>query len=117
MSGAKPPDAASEMQPTTCTEAEPFALRVTDDSMAPEFREGCVILVDPTGRATDGAFVLAEVDERYVFRRLRETAAGVALEPINPAYPRIQLSRGMAAVKGVIVQRAGTRRREHKRYD
>ena len=54
--------------PATCVEAEPFALRVTDDSMEPEFAAGCVIVVDPTGRVRDGAFVVAECAGELVFR-------------------------------------------------
>ena len=54
-----PPDRA-RLEPATCTEAEPFALRVQDDSMQPEFRTGCIIVIDPTGRATDGSYVLAD---------------------------------------------------------
>ena len=53
-----PPAAAGAAPPTTCIEAEPFALRVTDDSMEPEFATGCVIIVDPTGVAKDGACLL-----------------------------------------------------------
>lgn len=30
-----------------CSEREPFALRVEGESMAPEFEDGCVIIVDP----------------------------------------------------------------------
>lgn len=47
------------LEPSTCVEAETFALRVLDDTMQPEFRKGCIILIDPTGRATDGSYVLA----------------------------------------------------------
>lgn len=105
------------MESRTCIEAEPFALRVEDDSMAPEFFPGCVIIVDPTGRATDGAFVLAEHEGGYVFRRLSIDGAEIELEPLNADYPVIRPPTGLAAVRGVIVQRAGTRRRHHKRYD
>lgn len=104
------------MENRTCIEAEPFALRVIDDSMAPEFFQGCVVIVDPTGRATDGAFVLAEVADGCLFRRLRVDGDDVRLEALNPSYPPIRPEAGIASVKGVIVQRAGARRRDHKRY-
>lgn len=104
------------MESPTCIEAEAYALRVTDDSMAPEFFEGCVIIVDPTGVARDGAFVLADHDGGWILRRLRIEGSAVRLEPLNPAYPMIEPADGMRAVKGVVVQRAGTRRRQHKRY-
>ena len=129
--GSPPAGAAP---PTTCIEAEPFALRVIDDSMAPEFAPGCIIIIDPTGLATDGAFVLAEVDGEYIFRQLRRTEEGDRLVALNDSYPAIPLAGAPAiprsgtaerprrrsppaSVRGVVVQRAGARRRCHKRYD
>ncbi|MGI9334876.1 MAG: LexA family protein [Gammaproteobacteria bacterium] len=109
--------ATPSTQPSTCVEAEPFALRVTDDSMEPEFANGCIIIVDPTGHARDGAYVLAEIGGEYLFRTLRIDEDGQRLEPLNPDYDATPLSEGLAAVRGVIVQRAGARRRYHKRYD
>ena len=103
--------------PSTCTEAEPFALRVTDGSMEPEFWEGCIIIVDPTGRARDGAFVLAEIDGQYIFRRLRVLDAGLRLEALCSGYESVALSSGYEQLRGVIVQRAGARRHDHKHYD
>lgn len=128
----------------TCTDAETFALRVLDDSMEPEFRRGCIVIIDPTGRATDGSFVLARVapdslshneasspgseltnpdTQGYVFRQLkRGPEPGVASEgdwhltPLNEAYSSETLAIELDAVVGVIVQRAGTRRRYHKHY-
>ena len=109
--------AAGAAPPTTCIEAEPFALRVTDDSMEPEFADGCIIIVDPTGVAKHGAFVLAEMDGAYIFRRLERTDEGDSLVALNAGYPPVALTAGLASVRGVVVQRAGARRRYHKRYD
>ena len=123
------------IESATCTEAESFVLRVLDDSMEPEFRRGCIIVIDPTGRATDGSFVLARqasssVDDPagaeqedkavdgYVFRQLRHDAQdGWSLRPLNEKYHTATEAVSMDAIVGVIVQRAGTRRRYHKRYD
>ena len=117
MSDPTTPPPADAAPPTTCIEAEPFALRVVDDSMEPEFAAGCVIIIDPTGVARDGAFVLAEVDSGYIFRMLRRTDAGDRLVALNGDYPPVTLAAGLASVRGVVVQRAGARRRYHKRYD
>ena len=111
-----PSAAASAAPPTTCIEAEPFALRVTDASMEPEFAAGCIIIVDPTGVAKDGAFVLAEVDGAYIFRRLERTDEGDRLVALNDGYPPVALAAGLVPVRGVVVQRAGARRSYHKRY-
>ena len=112
-----PSAAAGAAPPTTCIEAEPFALRVTDASMEPEFAAGCIIIVDPTGVAKDGAFVLAEIDGEYIFRRLERTGEGDRLVALNDGYPPVALAAGLESVRGVVVQRAGARRRYHKRYD
>ena len=112
-----PHDAAGAAPPTTCIEAEPFALRVTDDSMEPEFAAGCIIIVDPTGIAKDGAFVLAEVGDTYIFRRLERSEEGDRLVALGAGYPPVALTAGLASVRGVVVQRAGARRKYHKRYD
>ena len=112
-----PPAAAGAAPPTTCIEAEPFALRVTDASMEPEFAAGCIIIVDPTGVAKDGAFVLAEINGEYIFRRLERTGEGDRLVALNDGYPPVALAAGLESVRGVVVQRAGARRRYHKRYD
>ena len=97
-------------------EAEPFALQVLDDSMEPEFAKGCIVIIDPTGVARDGAFVVAELDGALALRQLSETGDGLRLLALNPGYQSERLSGGVAALKGVVVQRAGRRRREHKRY-
>ena len=111
------PPTAGAAPPTTCIEAEPFALRVIDDSMEPEFTAGCIIIIDPTGVAKDGAFVLAEIEGEYIFRELRRTDGGDRLVALNDDYPSVTLAAGLASVRGVVVQRAGARRRYHKRYD
>jgi len=113
------------VEPATCTEAEPFALRVQDDSMQPEFRTGCIIVIDPTGRATDGSYVLADdgtntddETEGLVFRQLRRNDQGEwILRALNDRYPDIQTLENLSNIIGVIVQRAGVRRSYHKRYD
>lgn len=100
-----------------CAEAEPFALQVTDDSMQPEFAQGCVIIIDPTGIVRDGAYVFA-VDNRdeYIFRQLRITDGKYQLIALNANYPPLEIS-GMERIEGVITQRAGKRRSYHKWYD
>ena len=99
-----------------CSSAEPFALMVLGDSMEPEFVEGEVILIEPEGLATDGSFVLAQLNDEWIFRQLVRHGAGWRLQALNPAYPAAGIA-GLDAVKGVIIQksRPGTRRAT-KRY-
>ena len=98
-----------------CGSAEPFVLRVLGDSMEPEFADGSLIVIDPAGVVSDGAYVFAEVGGEYIFRRLRMQGSQLLLQALNPGYPTLELP-ALNAVKGVIVQRASTRRREHKHY-
>jgi SOS-response transcriptional repressor LexA len=99
-----------------CGEAESFALMVLGDSMAPEFVEGDVIIIEPEGVATDGAFVLAQLDGEWIFRQLVRTAAAWQLKALNPAYATATID-DLAPVKGVIIQKSKPgRRRAVKRY-
>jgi SOS-response transcriptional repressor LexA len=99
-----------------CSSGESFALMVLGDSMEPDFVEGDVIVIEPEGLATDGSFVLARLAGEWIFRQLDRQGAGWRLQALNPAYPPVDIS-GLAAVKGVIIQKSKPgRRRASKRY-
>lgn len=99
-----------------CSSAEPFALMVLGDSMEPEFLEGEIILIEPEGLATDGSFVLAQLDGEWIFRQLARQGDGWRLQALNPAYPGADIA-GLDAVKGVIIQKSKPgNRRATKRY-
>jgi SOS-response transcriptional repressor LexA len=57
------------MQENSCG-GEPFALRVIGDTMAPEFMDGAIIVIDPSGVVKDGSYVLARHNDEYIFRQL-----------------------------------------------
>lgn len=99
-----------------CSGDEAFALMVLGDSMLPEFAEGEIIIIEPQGLARDGAFVLAYCNDEWIFRQLLRAGEAWRLVPQNSAYPEITLP-DLAAVKGVIVQKAKPgRRRALKHY-
>lgn len=101
---------------TACTGSEVFALRVLGTSMEPEFREGEIILIEPEGRLQDGSFVLAQHAGEWIFRQLCRQGQAWVLHALNPAFPDRPLP-DLAAVRGVIVQKAlPGRRRASKRY-
>lgn len=100
-----------------CVQGEPFALRVLDDSMAPEFPAGCIVVVDPTGVACDGAFVVAVHADALLLRRLVLDGGRPLLRALASDVPDLEPAGGLAALCGVVVQRAGRRRGQHKRYD
>jgi DNA polymerase V len=110
------PVPAADAELSGCAELEPFALRVLGDSMAPEFLDGQVIVLDPGLAATHGAFVVAEVDGETVFRQFWMDAGRATLRALNDSGPVIVLSRGHR-ILGVVTQRAGKRRADRKRYD
>lgn len=102
-----------------CSGAEVFALRVLGQDMAPEFNHGEIIIVEPGGALKDGAFVLAQTDEGWTFRQLRRDGNGWLLRALNPApgVPADRTLADLAAVRGVIIQKAVPgRRRLSKSY-
>jgi SOS-response transcriptional repressor LexA len=99
-----------------CGAAEPFALMVLGDSMVPEFSEGEVIVVEPEGLATDGAFVVAQVDGDWMLRRLICDAGAWRLAALNAAYPSLPIA-DLSPVRGIVIQKGWPgRRRSIKRY-
>ena len=99
-----------------CSGAEPFALRVIGDSMAPEFEDGDVIVVEPEGHATDGSFVIARHADEWVFRQLLRDVDGWRLHALDPAYDDVRLP-DLGSVRGVVIQKSRPgRRRAGKRY-
>ncbi len=98
-----------------CAAAEPFALQVLGNSMAPEFCEGCVVIVDPGAPVTHGVFVVAEHGDGVILRQLMIEENQWSLNALKTGYPRIRIA-GPGVIRGVVTQRAGRRRRERKNY-
>ena len=107
---------AAERSGDSCSEAEAFALMVLGDSMAPEFLEGEVIVIEPEGLAADGSYVLAQLEGEWIFRQLARRGDAWELRPLNPAYPAAAIS-DLSSVRGVIIQKSKPgRRKAAKRY-
>ncbi len=100
-----------------CSASEPFALRVIGDDMAPEFRDGQILIIDPGGRVTSGCYVIARPDDELIFRQLIIEQDDWLLHALDPALDDIPLDNRVADIVGVVSQRSGRRRSEHKRYD
>jgi len=99
----------------SCSEAEPFALQVHGDSMEPEFRHGCIIIVDPAGVIEHECYVVAENADGLIFRQLLMQDGRYILHPLNESYENEEIP-GADKIVGVITQQAGRRRRDHKSY-
>jgi len=101
---------------SNCSASESFALRVLGDDMAPEFIDGHIIVIDPGGKLSSGCYVVARHDGEMIFRQLRIDGAGYRLVASKAGLPEIAIA-GIEDIVGVVSQRSGKRRSEHKRYD
>ncbi len=109
-----PAIAAHELAPD-CGGGESFALMVLGYSMAPEFNEGEVIIIEPEGLAKDGSYVLACHEGEWTFRQLLRTQTGWTLHALNPSFSDAALS-DLSAVRGVIIQKALPGRRHATKH-
>lgn len=102
---------------SSCGASEPFALRVIGDDMLPEFQDGHIIVIDPGGAVRDGCYVVANPNDEFIFRQLFIEDNRYVLRASQPGFDEIELTNGIGDIVGVVSQRAGRRRSEHKRYD
>ena len=102
---------------SSCASSEPYVLMVLGDSMAPEFNEGDIIVIEPAGVARHESFVIAYHNEEYTFRQLLIEEGRFFIKALNPDYPTEELA-GLESVKGVISQKKtpGGGRRNRKSY-
>jgi DNA polymerase V len=105
-----------DLATSACASGEPYALMVLGDSMLPEFAEGEIIVIEPEGIARHESFVIAFVNEEYIFRQLIQHPEGWMLKPLNPVYPNIPID-SLEVVKGVIIlKKKPGKRSEQKAY-
>jgi len=98
-----------------CSASEPFALRILDASMEPEFVMDNIIIVDPSASPKTGDFVLYETSSSIIIRQIYLDEKKV-LKALNSKYEDIEI-KDMSCILGVITQRSGKRRKYHKRYE
>ncbi len=115
VAAVEPPPQA-EPETSACASGEPYALMVLGDSMLPEFNEGEIIVIEPEGVARHESFVIAFVNEEFIFRQLIQHPEGWMLKPLNPVYPNIPIDN-LEVVKGIIVlKKKPGKRSEQKSY-
>ena len=56
-----------------CSASEPFALRILDSSMSPEFEIDHIIIIDPSITPKSGDFVLYETNNSIIIRKIEIT--------------------------------------------
>lgn len=103
----------AQATPTQCTDAESYALRVIGDDFAPQLPNGCVVIVDPGIAPRSGQYVVAEIDEGVSLGVAIEQSGSWVLHLRGIACAGVALQAGQ--IRGVVVQRAGRRRRDHLR--
>ncbi len=100
---------------SSCADAEPYALRVIGDSMEPEFIDGHILIVDPAMTPQHGAYVIIDYQGETTFRQFIVENGRKYLKALNSVYPAVELVENYS-VRGVVVQRASRRRKDHKHY-
>ena len=99
-----------------CSGGESFALMVLGASMAPEFVEGEIIVVEPEGLAAEGSFVVAELEDGWTLRQLARAGGAWELRALDSTLPAVSIP-DLASVRGVVIQKSKPgRRRAAKRY-
>jgi repressor LexA len=79
-----------------------FLLRVSGDSMVRAgIMPGDLVLIDRSATARDGDIVIAEVDNQWTMKRLRQHGGRITLEAANPAYSPIR-PREELRIAGVV---------------
>ena len=100
---------------SSCADAEPYALRVIGDSMEPEFLDGHILIVDPAMSPEHGTYVIIDYQGETTFRQFIVENGRKFLKALNETYPAVELVERYT-VRGVVVQRASRRRKDHKHY-
>ena len=94
---------------SSCARRAPYVLQVTDDSMAPEFLQGAIIIVDPDFPHTHNAYVVVDYDNETYFRQFKVRGSQASLVALNNKYPEIVMQKEYN-IRGVITQQARNRR-------
>lgn len=81
-----------EVAPPSSVSDNAYALEVSGDSMLPLYREGDVLVVDPTSNVRKGDRVIAKTRAGEVFAKTleRKTSKLVVLKSLNPDHPDLE---------------------------
>ncbi|MDH5407046.1 MAG: S24 family peptidase [Gammaproteobacteria bacterium] len=101
-----------------CGASEPVALQVIDDSMEPEFKKGNIIIIDRSGSIAHECFVIAIVENGYIFRQLIIENERYFIQPLNEDYMHERREITQDAIHARVVQQASPRgrRKDRKHY-
>lgn len=93
-----------------------FALEIKGDSMAPDFKQGDIVIIDPYVNPIPGDCVVAKLDiddtatfKKYRPRGFKNGRECIELAPLNPDYPTLEINEeNQGRIIGTMV--------EHRRY-
>ena len=94
---------------SACASKSPFALQVLGDSMAPEFQDGAVIIVDPSVPLHHGAYVVIDYKGETTLRQFIVRDEKHYLVALNENYPE-ELITEEYNVRGIVSQQARNRK-------
>lgn len=93
---------------------ESFAIRINEDSMEPEFKQGDIVIIDPSIKPIPGEFVVAvkNKDVEAIFKKYRELGDDqFELASLNPDYKTINTSDKQIKIVGTMVEHRIFRRK------
>jgi SOS-response transcriptional repressor LexA len=83
-----------------------FALRVTGDSMEPEFKDGEIITVNPHLETLPNDYIVVkDREEQATFKQLKKYGSRLVLHPLNPNYQDQEVKRGEFKIIGKVVKK------------
>lgn len=98
----------SDEVPVSSDRPDLIALRVKGNSMEPLIRDGQVVVVDPHRQPNNSDIVIAVKEGKSTIKRLhRVDEATIILEPLNPAFEKIVLTRQDSVdlrIVGVVIE-------------
>ncbi|HAT1882456.1 TPA: helix-turn-helix domain-containing protein [Legionella pneumophila] len=90
--------------------ADAFALKITDDSMMPEFRLNDVLVIDPTLSPKPGDFVVVKIEGKpevivCKYKKLSYASSEFELMTLNDNWPNIKAQSGITVeIVGIVIQ-------------
>lgn len=82
-----------------------FCVRAEDNSMSEAgIREGDILVVDQALEPVDGKIVVASLNSSLLVKRLSLRKKAIALQPENPIYPTIRITKNVDfKIRGVVI--------------
>ena len=94
---------------SACASNAPYALQVLGDSMEPEFKDGAVIIVDPSVPLHHKAYVVIDYQGETTFRQFVVRGEDHYLVAVNDKYPEVKITEEYN-IRGIVSQQARNRK-------